>query len=340
MSDKILKQFCVVEFIADQTIEVVPKTWLSEDNKKCTFPSNRPKGFKKIQEDPHSLPDPLWKSWEIVVKTSSDSFNRANTKAKKHLKPSYIDTSDIEIGAGSSQSMGQVNVEGNEEISITNQAIEPIPTTINYDERLSTLMEEFRAFQVTSLQNQLISQEDIKDLKTIILRSLSTPSQVRSSNIVWPIKNQEQLQQVNEIFAADNTLFNLEVTFFSRLGGDSVTLAVNNTLKAIIKHEFALILRFTDSSNKAAFGGTLCCKLVKESVRQFYYKDGNVLSEKIKLDLVESRLDSFIAKWLRDSVNKGEEGKQKRSKAKNAPRSTKHGRVQRRLSQMLNQIRT
>ncbi|OXA40659.1 hypothetical protein Fcan01_24605 [Folsomia candida] len=312
MSDKILKQFCVVEFIADQTIEVIPKTWLSEDNKKCTFPSNRPKGFKKIQEDPHSRPDPLWKSWEIVVKTSSDSFNRANTKAKKHLKPSYIDTSDIEIGAGSSQSTGQVDVEGNEEISITNQAIEPIPITINYDERLSTLMQEFRAFnsafQVTSLQNQLILQEDIKDLKTIILRSLSTPSQLRSSNIVWPIKNQEQLQQVNEIFAADNTLFNLEVTFFSRLGGDSVTLAVNNTLKAIIKHEFALILRFTDSSNKAAF----------ESVRQFYYKDGNVLSEKIKLDLVESRLDSFIAKWLRDSVNRGEEGKQKRSKAKNA----------------------
>ncbi|OXA49202.1 hypothetical protein Fcan01_15515 [Folsomia candida] len=315
MSNKILKQFCVVEFIADQTIEVVPKTWLSEDNKKCTFPSNRPRGFKKIQEDPDSRPDPLWKSWEIVVKTSSDSFDRANTKAKKHLKPSYVDSIDIEIGAGSSQSTGQVNVEGIEEINATNQAIEPIPITINYDERLSSLIEEFRAFQVTSLQNQLILQEDIKDLKTIILRSLSTSSQLRSSNIVWLVKNQEQLQEVNEILSTDNAVFNLEVAFFSRLGGDSVTLAVNNTLKAVIKHEFALILRFTDSSNKAAFGGTLCCKLVKDSVRQFYYKDGNVLSEKIKLDLVESRLDSFIAKWLRDSVNRGEEGKQK---AKNA----------------------
>ncbi|XP_035710297.1 uncharacterized protein LOC118436395 [Folsomia candida] len=244
------------------------------------------------------------------------SFNRANTKAKKHLKPSYIDTSDIEIGwiftiHGTTSLHFNAGISGYVIIFIINRK--------SWYKWILQLISAFNsAFQVTSLQNQLILQEDIKDLKTIILRSLSTPSQLRSSNIVWPIKNQEQLQQVNEIFAADNTLFNLEVTFFSRLGGDSVTLAVNNTLKAIIKHEFALILRFTDSSNKAAFGGTLCCKLVKESVRQFYYKDGNVLSEKIKLDLVESRLDSFIAKWLRDSVNRGEEGKQKRSKAKNA----------------------
>lgn len=43
-----------------------------------------------------------------------------------------------------------------------------------------------------------------------------------------------------------------------------------------------------------------------------------MVTEKIKSDLVDSKLDSFIAKWLRDSVNRGEEGKQKRSKAKNA----------------------
>ncbi|OXA43304.1 hypothetical protein Fcan01_22144 [Folsomia candida] len=316
MSDKMLKQFYVVEFPADQTIEVVPKTWLSDDNKKCTFSSNTPKGFKKLQEDPNSRPDPLWTSWDIIVKTSSDSFSRADKKAKKHLKPNYIDSSDLEIGAGYSQSTEQENVEGSEEINTVDQAIQPIPITINNDERLSTLIEEFRAFQVASLQNQLVLQEEIKDLKTILLRSLSSSSKLRSSKIAWLIKNEDQLQEVNTTLA-DDTIPDHEIQFFSRLGGDSVTLAVNNTLKAIIKHEFALILRFTDSSKKVSFGGTRCCKLVKDSVREFYYKDGNVVTEKIKSDLVDSKLDSFIAKWLRDSINRGDGGKQKLSKAKN-----------------------
>lgn len=70
MTDNAFKQFCIVEFPVDKTIEVVPRTWLSENNKKCAFPENRPKGFKKNQEDPESIPDPLLKIWEANVRKS------------------------------------------------------------------------------------------------------------------------------------------------------------------------------------------------------------------------------------------------------------------------------
>lgn len=70
MADLTLRKFCVVEFPVDKTIEVVPMTWLSDNNSKCAFPANRLKGFKKIQEDFESLPDPLWQIWDIILRKS------------------------------------------------------------------------------------------------------------------------------------------------------------------------------------------------------------------------------------------------------------------------------
>lgn len=49
----------------------------------------------------------------------------------------------------------------------------------------------------------------------------------------------------------------------SCIGGASVIRAINDNLKFIISHKFALTLRFTDASGKFVFGGTKCCKLVK-----------------------------------------------------------------------------
>lgn len=56
---------------------------------------------------------------------------------------------------------------------------------------------------MASLQNQLVLQEEIKDLKTILLRSLSSSSKLRSSKIAWLIKNEDQLQEVNTTLADD-----------------------------------------------------------------------------------------------------------------------------------------
>ncbi|OXA38264.1 hypothetical protein Fcan01_27034 [Folsomia candida] len=239
MTDIVLKKSCVVEFPVDKTIEVVPRTWLSDNNTKCAFPSNRPKGFKKNQEDPESMSDPLWKIWEANVKKSYDKFERANDKAKKLLKAAYIDSSDLDIDGESSQerlqSAGEVIQPFESPINEkTEQEVESIPVTSDYcDDRITTLIEEFRAFQQTSIQNQLILQEEIRDLKNIVLRCLNSTNPAAATN----------------------------------------------------------------------------------AVRQFFIQAGN--TEGIKAELSDSKLDSYIAKWLRDSINRGDEGKQKRSKAKN-----------------------
>lgn len=62
------KQFAVVEFPSDHTVDVAPSKWLSEDHLTCPFPVNPPSGFKKIQKDPTSTPDPKWPVWSVEVK--------------------------------------------------------------------------------------------------------------------------------------------------------------------------------------------------------------------------------------------------------------------------------
>ncbi|OXA56428.1 hypothetical protein Fcan01_08880 [Folsomia candida] len=107
MTDNAFKQFCIVEFPVDKTIEVVPRTWLSENNKKCAFPENRPK----------------------------DKFDRANEKAKKLLKASY----SSDFGGESIQTFEPPINDG------TEQEVESIPLTLNYYvDRITTLTEEYR----------------------------------------------------------------------------------------------------------------------------------------------------------------------------------------------------
>lgn len=63
-----LKDFAVVVFPSDHTVDVAPSKWLSEDQLKCPFPANPPIGFKKVQKDPGSTPDPNWPVWGVEVK--------------------------------------------------------------------------------------------------------------------------------------------------------------------------------------------------------------------------------------------------------------------------------
>ena len=55
----------------------------------------------------------------------------------------------------------------------------------------------------------------------------------------------------------------LQLNLLSNIGGNSVSRTVNNILKFIIEHSFALQTRFTASSGKVEFGNSVCVKLVR-----------------------------------------------------------------------------
>ena len=63
-----MKNFSVVTFLIDNSVDVIPSTWIIEgDQTKCHFPSNRPKGFKKLQENSISSHNPEWPIWDIKI---------------------------------------------------------------------------------------------------------------------------------------------------------------------------------------------------------------------------------------------------------------------------------
>jgi hypothetical protein len=62
-----LKKYVVVEFTNDNSVEFVPKTWISEDKDHCYFPETIPSNFEKLRTNPASAPDPSWNLWHILI---------------------------------------------------------------------------------------------------------------------------------------------------------------------------------------------------------------------------------------------------------------------------------
>ncbi|OXA47039.1 hypothetical protein Fcan01_18276 [Folsomia candida] len=305
-----LKKFSVVYFPSDKTIEVVPSKWILEDRQKCPFPINLPTGFRKIQKDSSSTPDPNWPIWEVELKKSYDDFSAADAKAKKLLSALYVDSSENDAVQNVNPTVENNSGEDQGNVDVTNL----FPPNITFeDQRLTTLINEFRGFQAVSSQNQLILQEEIREVKSMLLRSTNSGNtQSRTAkDTLWPLRNAEDLKRVDEILKNPD-IFNEQVLLLSGRGDTDATKTVNFFLKSIIQHEFALQLRFTSDSGKVPFKGTNCCKLVREAVQKYFYLLPT--TSNIQGELTESKLNSQIAKWLRDSINRGEEGKENRAK--------------------------
>jgi hypothetical protein len=62
-----LKTFSVVHFLSDNSVEVVPSTWVSGDQSNCFWPKKTPKNFDTIRDDPGSIPQPSWVAHDVKV---------------------------------------------------------------------------------------------------------------------------------------------------------------------------------------------------------------------------------------------------------------------------------
>lgn len=67
MEETHFKNFVVVSFECDNSVEVVPKTWLSEDKKKCSYPKKIPTNFHNLRTNCNSTPGNNWNSFTIDV---------------------------------------------------------------------------------------------------------------------------------------------------------------------------------------------------------------------------------------------------------------------------------
>jgi hypothetical protein len=59
--------FSVVNFDCDNSVEVVPTTWLDEKGRICLWPKKYPNNFAVLKSDPLSVPGCSWQSLEVTL---------------------------------------------------------------------------------------------------------------------------------------------------------------------------------------------------------------------------------------------------------------------------------
>lgn len=81
MSQIIEKNFTVVHFQDDNSVEVVPSKWISnlDDKILCYWPNRKPDNFKHLLEDHTSCPPDNWNKWIVSIvkshgKKMSDNY--------------------------------------------------------------------------------------------------------------------------------------------------------------------------------------------------------------------------------------------------------------------------
>jgi hypothetical protein len=63
----VLHKFCVVHFILDNSVEVAPTKWLTDDQQFCKFPSAPPPSFYKIQTNCEAEANQEWPIWKVKI---------------------------------------------------------------------------------------------------------------------------------------------------------------------------------------------------------------------------------------------------------------------------------
>lgn len=66
------KSFLVVRFVAVNSVDFVPKTWIEAEGDFffVRFPKNKTSTVKRLQWISDSVPNDVWPKWEIQVKKS------------------------------------------------------------------------------------------------------------------------------------------------------------------------------------------------------------------------------------------------------------------------------
>ncbi|OXA47559.1 hypothetical protein Fcan01_17679 [Folsomia candida] len=332
-----MKQFCVIIFAVDNSVAVVPSTWILENNK-CYFPHPLPPSFKKLQKNPNSLSDvDNWQVWEIEIKKQYDDYQRADAKEKELLTKFDISSSEAE---DRSQSRRKINSEickppspsasnsiTGEQLSLENlngvgqaegggdNGLDADFLRVVGDQKIDELTEELREFQRISLENQEKLKEELKDVKSLLNSVLASGRLVLSSapSVKWPLKLLSDFQQCETIME-NREDFEKELALVSRIGGTDVIRTTYNLLHVMVDHGLALQLRWTPNTGKVEVKGTNFARLTREGVRTFLNVDQLPADSNLRKETTDDKLNSVIAKWFRDSIGRGENGKEKRKK--------------------------
>ena len=62
-----LKSFVVVHFFEEDSVEVIPKTWLNNSLDHCCFLKKIPNNFSEIRSNSEAPPNSKWSKFPVLV---------------------------------------------------------------------------------------------------------------------------------------------------------------------------------------------------------------------------------------------------------------------------------
>ncbi|CAL8077461.1 unnamed protein product [Orchesella dallaii] len=91
-----LKKFAVVHFLRENSVEAVPRSWISSNQLTCAYPRKFPQNFESLRSNEESVPPAQWGRYKVKILKSYDSLEKANRKANKFLVTSDVETTDCD----------------------------------------------------------------------------------------------------------------------------------------------------------------------------------------------------------------------------------------------------
>ncbi|XP_067206649.1 uncharacterized protein [Linepithema humile] len=92
-----MKKYSIVEFIEENTVEIILSSWISSNNKTALWPKDiTPSILRKYLKN-NTVPNDNWSSVNIKVLGHTDSFANATKKAYKAEETSHLSNSDSDL---------------------------------------------------------------------------------------------------------------------------------------------------------------------------------------------------------------------------------------------------
>ncbi|XP_016658413.1 uncharacterized protein LOC107883259 [Acyrthosiphon pisum] len=179
--------------------------------------------------------------------------------------------------------------------------------------------EDFQSFVKTNLTNlkyelksMAFSIETVKNMMAQHVEHYSTLHQIvdneslivnESSEIVWPISNDEELDNIEKLL--DNRLIrNNQAIILSRSAGINISDTIRRIMQQLFTDQFLRQYSYSGFKGKHKFSTLKCCRLLFDSIRKIK-----------KFDAVpDVDIISALSKWMAQATNRIHK---KESKSKN-----------------------
>ncbi|CAG7819805.1 unnamed protein product [Allacma fusca] len=310
------KLFSVVHFIKENTVEVIPTKWISENFTKCKSPDFQT--LSKIQFKPNAEVKDKWKSFKITVKSQSDIFSKAKSQAHTLQFTSNVESSSSADEATIVTKKRKIRPKKNFQEEQQDYPRKTKRPAINIDsssddqeslnhvsslKNLSPLYQSSESevddrqqqgspdapseiaiphrFQEVLLNELHTLKTDVEIVRSFVVRSSGVSRVHCPFRVLWNCD--EDVKVAEEILTNEQEAFR---TCCRSIGGRSAEDHLRRILSKLFGHEFSHTYNFTGKGGKKAYRKLIASEVVAQAVLESHNTTRYVI-------------DDIAGKWFR-----------------------------------------